>query len=71
MKKIVQYLKVEIESLEKTQTEETLEMKSLETATRTSEISFLNRIQNMGERISDTKDKMGKIDTLFKESIKC
>lgn len=58
MKKIVKDLKVEIESLMKTQTEGTLEIKILGTI-RTSEVNF-NIIQKMGERISDTEDKLGK-----------
>jgi hypothetical protein len=43
---------VDIESVRKTQTDRNLEMKNLGIGTGTTEVSFTNSIQKMGERIS-------------------
>lgn len=51
MNKIFEDLKVDLESIKKTQTEGKLEMKDLRTQTGITETSFTNRIQEMDERI--------------------
>lgn len=48
-KKTVQYLKMEIESIKKIQTEGSLKMKSLGIQTRTTEASVTDRIQHTEE----------------------
>jgi predicted nucleic acid-binding Zn-ribbon protein len=58
MNKIIQNLKVEIESIKETQTDGNLEMKILETQTGTLEASLTNRIQKMEERLSDVEDNI-------------
>ena len=54
MNKTVEDLKVEIESLKKTQTEGNVEKKNLETRTGASEVSLTNRIYKMEGRILGT-----------------
>jgi hypothetical protein len=56
MNTTVQNMKVEIESIEKPQTEGNLGMRNVGTCTETSEASLTNRIQEMGERSSGTED---------------
>ena len=51
--KTVQDLKVEIDSIKKTQIEGNLKMKNLGTQVENSEVSLPNRIQEMEERMSD------------------
>ena len=51
MNKTVQDLKMEIEAIKKTQTEEILEMENLGKRTGTTDASITNRIQEMEERI--------------------
>ena len=51
----VQDLKMEIESIKKTQTEENLEMENLGTQTKISEARLTNRIQEIKVKISGTK----------------
>ena len=46
-----------MESIKKTQTEGSLEMKNLGTWTRTSEGSFISRMQEKEERISGSEEK--------------
>jgi hypothetical protein len=56
MNKPIQDLKVEIESITKTQTEGNLEMKILGSQTRTTGANLTNRIKAMEERISGIED---------------
>ena len=59
VKKIVQIipdLKIEIESIKKTQTEKILELENLDKRRGTTEESITNRIQEMEERISGVED---------------
>lgn len=51
----VQDLKMEMESIKKTQTEENLEMENLGTQTKISEARLSNRIQEIKVKISGTK----------------
>ena len=56
MDKTIQYLKVEIDSIKKTQIEKNEEMENLDNQTVTTYISFINRTKEMVERISGIED---------------
>ena len=68
MNKTVEDLKVEVESLKKTQTEENVEKKNLETRTGASEVSLTNRIYKMEGRILGIGNMRKEMDTLVKEN---
>lgn len=61
---------MEVESIKKTQTVETLVIKNLGTRTRTLQASFTGRIQVMEERISVTEGKEKKMIMPVKENVK-
>ena len=69
MNKTVQDLKMEIESIKKTQSEGNLEMKNLDLRQETKEVSLTNRIQAKGERISGMEDTLKETDTLLKKML--
>jgi predicted nucleic acid-binding Zn-ribbon protein len=71
MNKMVQDLKMEIETIKKLQKETTLEIKNLRKRTGTADTSITNRIQEMEERILGIEDTIEEIGTLVKENIKC
>ena len=48
----------------------TLETKDIVVPTKIWAVSITNRVQEMGERISGTEDKIEGIDTLVKENVK-
>lgn len=52
----VQDMKIEIESLKKTQTKVKLKMNNLGSQIKISEISLINILQNLREKISDTEE---------------
>jgi hypothetical protein len=56
MGKTIQYLKVEIDSIKKTQIEKNEEMENVDNQTVTTYISFINRTKEMVERISGIED---------------
>ena len=56
MNKTVPDLKMEIEPIKKTQTEEILEMENLGKRTETIDVSTANRIQEIEERILGVED---------------
>ena len=58
--KIVQELKVEIESLEKTQTKVKLEIKKLRCPAKK---NLINKVQDMKERLVHIEDKVEEMDT--------
>ena len=64
----VQELKTEMEAMKKTQTENQLDMENLGKRTETTESSITNRIQEIEEGISDSKDTIEKINALIKEN---
>ena len=64
MFKAVQDLKVEVQTIMKTQIEATLEMKNLGKRSRITDVTINNRIQELQERNSDVKDTIEEIDTL-------
>ena len=68
--KAVQDLKVEVQTIMKTQIEATLEMKNLGKRSRIRDVSISNRIQEIEERNSGVKDTIEEIDTTVKENSK-
>ena len=59
-----------MEVMKKTQTEGKLHMENLSKRIGTAETSITNRIQEIEERISDTKDTGEEINTLIKDQNK-
>ena len=66
LNKTIQDLKVEVETIKKSQNETTLGKNSGVIGA-----SINNRIQEREERISDTEDTIENIDTTVKENAKC
>ena len=64
MIKAVQDLKIEVQTIMKTQIEATLEMKNLGKRSRITDVTINNRIQELQERNSGVKDTIEEIDTL-------
>ena len=62
--KAVQDLKIEVQTIMKTQIEATLEMKNLGKRSRITDVTINNRIQELQERNSGVKDTIEEIDTL-------
>jgi predicted nucleic acid-binding Zn-ribbon protein len=63
-------LKVEVETIKKTQVEANLKMENLEKRSGTADVSITNRIQEIKERISGVEDTIEEIDTTVKENSK-
>ena len=59
LNKTIQDLKMEVETMKKTQRETTLEMETLGKKSGTIDVSISNRIKEMEERISGTEDSIG------------
>jgi chromosome segregation ATPase len=70
LKKTIQDLKMEVETMKKTQRETTLEIEILGKKSVTIDTSISNRIQEMEERISGAEDSIGNMDTIIKENAK-
>ena len=70
MNETVQDMVIELEAIQKTQTEGILEMENIGKKTRTTNASITNNIQEMEERISSVEDTIEEIHTLFKENVK-
>jgi hypothetical protein len=68
---MVQELKLEIETVKKTQREAILEMDNLGKISGATEASIINRIQELEERISVVENIIKNIDTSVKENTKC
>jgi hypothetical protein len=71
LNKIIQDLKIEVESIRKSQRETTLEIENLVKTPGFIDISIRNRIQETEERISGAEDTIENIDTTVKENPKC
>jgi hypothetical protein len=71
LKKTIQDLKMEVETIKKTQMEATLEIKIPGKKSETIDVSINNRIQEMEERISGAEDSIENMDTIMKENTKC
>jgi chromosome segregation ATPase len=70
LNKIIQDLKIEVDTIKKTQRETTLEIETLGQKSGTINASISNRIQEMEERISDAEDSIENMDTTIKNA-KC
>ena len=64
-------LKVEVETIRKTQMEANLEMENLGKRSGITDVSITNRIQEIEERFSGAEDFIENIDTTVKENAKC
>ena len=71
LNKIIQDLKVEVETIKQTQRMAILEIENLGKKTGAINASITNRIQEIEERISGAEDTIEDIDTTIKESAKC
>ena len=71
LNKTIQDLKVEVETIKKTQRESTLEIETLGKESETIDTSISNRIQEMEERISGAEVFIENMDTTIKENAKC
>jgi hypothetical protein len=71
LKKTTQDLKMEVETVEKSQRETTLETENLGKTSGVINASITNRIQEIEERISGAEDTIEHIDTTIKENAKC
>ena len=71
LKKTIQDLKKEVDTIKKTQSEATLEIENLGKKSGTIDASISNRIQEMEERISGAEDSIENIGTTIKENGKC
>ena len=67
MNKTIQDLKVEIETVKKSQRETALELENLGKRSGVIDASITKRIQEIEERISGTEDTIAIIDTIVKE----
>jgi uncharacterized coiled-coil protein SlyX len=70
LNKVIQDLKVEAETIKKTQMEANLEMENLGNRSGITDISITNRIQEIEERISSVEETIEEIDTTIKENSK-
>ena len=70
LNKAIQDLKVEVETIKKTQMEANLEMENLGKRSGITDVSITNRIQEIEERISGVEDTIEEIDTTVKENSK-
>jgi predicted nucleic acid-binding Zn-ribbon protein len=68
LNKAIQDLKVEVETIKKTQMETYLEMENL--GKKLTDVSFTNKIQQIEERISGVEDTVEEIDTTVKKNSK-
>jgi cell division protein FtsL len=71
LNKTIQDLKMEIETIKRSQRETALEIKNLGKRTRVIDGSITNRIQEVEEGISGAEDTVENIDTSVKENAKC
>jgi hypothetical protein len=71
LNKNIQDLKMEVETIKKTQRETTLEIESLGKKSGTIDTSISNRIQEMEERILGAEDSIENMETTIKENAKC
>jgi hypothetical protein len=69
--KTIQDLKMEVETMKKTQRETTLEIEITGKKSGTIDVSISNRIQEMEERISGAEDSIGNMDTTTEKNAKC
>ena len=70
LNKTIQDLKMEVETIKKTQRETTLEIETLGKKSETIDASIINRIQEMEGRISGAEDSIENMDITIKENEK-
>ena len=70
LNKVMQHLKVEVETTKKTQMEANLAMEKLRKRSGITDISITSRIKEIEERISGVEDTVEEIDTTVKENSK-
>jgi predicted nucleic acid-binding Zn-ribbon protein len=70
LNKTIQDIKMEIETIKKSQRETTLEIENLGKRSGVTDASITNRIQEIQERILDAEDTIENIDTTVKENAK-
>ena len=71
MNKTIQYLKIEIETIKKSQRETTLVIENLGKRSVVIDGSITNTIQEIEEKILGAEDTIENIDTTVKENAKC
>jgi prefoldin subunit 5 len=71
LNKTIQDLKMEVETIKKSQRETTMEIEILGKKSGTIDASISNRVQEMEERISGAEDSIENMDTTIKENAKC
>ena len=69
--KNIQDLKMEVETIKKSQRETTLEIKIIGKKSGAIDVSISNRLQEMEERISDAEDPIENMDTTINKNAKC
>jgi hypothetical protein len=70
LNKAIQDLKVEVETIKKTQMEADLEMENLRKRSGITDVSIINRIQEIEERISGVGDTVEETDIIVKKERK-
>jgi hypothetical protein len=70
LNKTIQDLKMEVETMKKSQRETTLEIENLGKKSGAIDVSITSRIQEMEERISGAKDSIENMGTTVKENEK-
>ena len=71
LNKIIQDLKMEVETIRKSQRKTNLETKNLGKRSGVIDISITNRIQEIQKRITGAEDTTENIDSTFKKMQKC
>ena len=71
LNKIIQDLKMEAETIKKTQRKTTLEIEILGKISGTIDVSTSKSVQEMEERISGEEDSIENMDSTIKENAKC
>jgi chromosome segregation ATPase len=69
--KIIEDLKMEVDTIKKSQRETTLEIENLGKQSEAIDTRITNRIQEIEERISGAEDTIENIDTTVKKNAKC
>ena len=70
LNKTTQDLKMEVETIKKSQSEASLKIDNLGKKSGSIDVSFTNRMQEMEERISGAEDSIENIGTTIKENTK-
>ena len=71
MNKTIKHLKMEVETIKKSQIDTSLEIENLGKRSGVIDASITNRIQEIEGRISGAEDTIENIDTTVKENAKC